>query len=179
MALLLLIAMPEQSIEMASGIESNDYKRSGDYAVFDAAQVAGSKSAKGFAFLASAAEQAGRFITVTLDSEGSDVELEKVTSATGRYSTQGAAVRHIYISHDTLEEIGGTSTQNGFDAPESLGLSVSASDEETFEESQETPEEATDEAENLLSDAGSENSVEVDSSEESAEELLDEAEAAA
>ena len=173
--------MSEQSIEMASGVESNDYKRSGDYAVFDAAQVAGSKSAKGFAFLASAAEQAGRFITVTLDSDGEDIELEKVTSATGRYSTQGAAVRHIYISHDTLEELGGSSASGGFNAPETLGLSVSPSDEESFEESQETPEEATDEAENLLAGASNENSVEVeeDSTEESAEDILDEAEAAA
>ena len=171
--------MSETSIEMASGVESNDYKRSGDYAVFDAAQVAGSKSAKGFALLASAAEQAGRFITVTLDSSGDDIELEKVTSATGRYSTQGAAVRHIYISHDTLEELGGSSSSDGFNAPETLGLSVSPSDEESFEESQETPEEATDEAENLLAGASNENSVEVEESEESAEDILDEAEAAA
>jgi len=175
--------MTETSIQMASGIESDDYKRSGDYAVYDAAQVAGSKAAKGFAFLASAAEQAGRYVEVTLDSDGDDVELEKVTSATGRYATPGAAVRHIYISHDVLEELGGEPGDEEFDAPDTLGLSVAPSDEEAFEESRETPEEATDEAEGLLAGAQDEDAVEVEedetSDEEEAEALLDEAEAAA
>lgn len=176
--------MTNESIQMASGIESDSAKTSGDYTVYDAAQVAGNKAAKGFAFLTSAASQAGRYVEVTLDSDGDDLELEKVTSATGRYATPGAAVRHIYVSHDVLAELGGEATDDGFDAPETLGLTVSPSTEEDFEESRQTPEDATEEAEGLLAGAQSDDAVEVEeaddnSDEEEAEALLAEAEEAA
>lgn len=175
--------MSETSIQMASGIESDEFKTSGDYCVYDAATVAGDQAAKGFAFLAGAAEQAGRHVEVTVSDDGDELELEKVTSRTARYATPGPAVRHIYIDHDVLAELGGEETDEGFDAPESLGISVAPSTEEAFEESREVEEEAEDEAANLLEGVGGDDDVEVeedeDDDEAAAEELLAEAEEAA
>lgn len=167
--------MSETTIEMESGDES------GDYTVYDAATVAGTQLAKGFAFLSSAAAQAGDYITVTLSEDGDEIELEKVTSATGRYSTPGAAVRHIYIDHSVLDDLGGSDGSDEYDAPESLGISITPSTEEAFEESQETPEDAEDEAASLLSGIGDEDSVEVEEPDEEAEAeaLLEEVEEAA
>lgn len=176
--------MTQESIQMASGIESDDFKRSGDYAVYDAATVAGTQLAKGFAFLATAAEQAGRYVEVTLTDDGDELELEKWTGSTGRYATpESAAVRHIYIDPEVLDELGGEETDDGYQPPESLGIEVAPSDEDAFEESQETPEDAEDDAESLLAGVGDDDSVEVeeeeDSDEEAADELLAEAEEAA
>lgn len=168
-----------ENIIMARGDES------GDYTVYDAADVAGSQAAKGFALLSSAAEQAGDFIEVTLDGDGDDVEREKTTSRTARYATEGAAVRHIYIDHDVLAELGGEAddeAENGFDAPDSLGLSVAPSTEDAFEETQEVSEEVEEEAEALLDGVGDDDAVEVEdetTDEEEAEALLEEAEEAA
>lgn len=161
--------MSETNIVMERGNES------GDYTVYDAATVAGVQAAKGFAFLTSAAKQAGDFIEVTLTEDGDDLVLEKVTSATGRYSTEGAAVRHIYIDHSVLDELGGEDGDEEYDAPESLGISVAPSTEDAFEESQEVSEDATEEAESLLAGVGDDDSVEV----EEADESDDEAEAEA
>lgn len=175
--------MSETSIQMASGIESDNPKTSGDYTVYDAATVAGDQAAKGFAFLTSAAEQAGRYVEVTISADGDDLELEKVTSATGRYATEGPAVRHIYVDHDVLAELGGEATDDGFDAPETLGISVAPSTEEAFEESREVEEEAEEEADSLLEGVGGDDDVEVEEDEgddeADAEALLAEAEEAA
>lgn len=169
--------MSETNIVMERGSES------GDYTVYDAATVAGVQAAKGFAFLTSAAEQAGDFIEVTLTEDGDDLSLEKITSATGRYSTEGAAVRHIYIDHSVLDELGGEDGDDEYDAPESLGISIAPSTEEAFEDSQETPEDAEEEAESLLAGVGDDDGVEVEeddsTDEEEAEALLAEVEEAA
>lgn len=171
-----------ETIQMRSG--KDEEKTSGDYTVFDAATVGGEQPAKGFAFLTSAASQVGRFIEVSV-SEGDDLVLEKTTSATGRYSTEGPAVRHIYLSHALLSEFGGEATDEGFDAPESLGISISPSDADSFEESKQMPEDAEAEAEGLLSGVGDSDAVEVSEDEEEddadaeAEALLAEAEDAA
>lgn len=168
---------------MSENIVMERGSESGDYSVYDAATVAGTQAAKGFAFLQSAAEKAGDFIEVELTEEGGDLQLEKVTSATGRYSTEGAAVRHIYVDHSVLNELGGEPGDDEYNAPESLGISISPSTEEAFEESQETPEDATEEAEGLLAGVGDDDAVDVEegddtTDEEEAEELLAEAEEA-
>lgn len=158
---------------------------SGDYTIFDAATVAGMQAIKGFAFLTAAAEKLGDYAAVQLSDDGDDLELEKVTSATGRYSTNGPAVRHIYIDQEVLESLGGEGERGeDFEAPETLGISISPASEEDFEESQETPEEATEEAESLL-DGMDDDAVEVqdDESDESdetdADDLLEDLDEAA
>lgn len=170
------------TFQMRSSDKNGDVKTSGEYTVYDGPTVAGHQAVKGFAFLTSAAQKAGQYIEIEL-SEGDDLQLEKTTSATGRYSTESAAVRHIYISHQTLEEFGGDGSGEEFVAPESLGISISASDEEAYEESKQTPEDAEEEADGLLSGlGGSEDEVEVEEEtdeEAEADALLGEVEDAA
>lgn len=82
------------------------------------------------------AETLGEFAAVTIQdasdtSEDATAEKKKDTSNYGVYELP-PAVTGMYVSHDALDS---EETEDGFEAPESIGLALAPSDEETFEAS--------------------------------------------
>lgn len=143
---------------MSETYQMKKVSTSGNYTVYDSTKVAGSPPVKGFALISSVAEKVGDFLELSLSEEGAtELGLEKVTSRTGRYSTEGGAVRHIYFAHDVLDSFGGSMPDGEdavYEAPEAIGISLSASTEDAFEEAQESTDNAAeDEAAALLGDS--------------------------
>jgi len=109
----------------------------------------------------SVADQLGEFAEVTVSEEADvNANLSKTTANYAVYETPSGAVTGLYISHDTLEEMGEE------EAPESVGLAFAPSTEEEWEEAEEVDE---DEVDGLL--AGSDESDEEEEVEISDEEL--------
>ena len=143
------------------------------------------------------AETLGEFASVTISDaddadESATADKNKDTSNYGVYELP-PAITGMYVSHDALES---EETDDGFEAPDSIGLALAPSDEETFEASlpdlddqsdalisgddsdeEESEPSAEEQAEALVagtSDAGSEaDSSESDDSEDSDVEIAD------
>ena len=82
------------------------------------------------------AETLGEFASVTISDaddadESATADKNKDTSNYGVYELP-PAITGMYVSHDALESEEG---DDGFEAPDSIGLSLAPSDEETFEAS--------------------------------------------
>lgn len=82
-----------------------------------------------------AAESLGQFATVEIsDSAEVEATLDKTTKSYGVFSTPGDAVNGMYVSHDVLA----TLSDEEYDPEESvdsIGLTLTPSDESSFEES--------------------------------------------
>lgn len=94
------------------------------------------------------ADELGEYATLTISSNA-DVTAtrQKTTTNYAVYETPGGAVTGLYVSREVL-------TEDDDDAPESIGIEFSESDEESFEEAiEEIQEEAEEEAEGLLADS--------------------------
>lgn len=152
-------------------IEMRQVSESGDYTVYDGPTVAGVQALKGLAVIDSAAEKLGDYMTVELSDEA-EVTLvpEKFTGATGRYATEGGAIRHAYFHPSVLEPFGfeqteGEDGEQEVTLPESIGITLSPSSEDAYEASvEEAQADAEDEAEGLVS-----GDSEADSDEETVE----------
>ena len=149
-------------------------KTTENYAVYEAAEVAGSQSLTGmYVSLAAFGEEPEAFIEVVIGDEGPvSLVKNKDTKSFGVYESESGAISGMYVSHEVL---GSEETEDGFEAPEARAISISPATEEDFEESQES-EELQEEAESLLSDTGTD-AVEAEEAEE--EETDEEAEAEA
>lgn len=159
-------------------------KTTENYAVYESAEVAGSQDLTGmYVSLAAFGENPEDFIEVVIGEDGPvSLTKGKDTKNYGTYESESGAISGMYVSHDVL---GSEETEDGFVAPDERGISLDHASEEDFEESQEAgEEELVEEADSLLSGAGSEDAVEVEEDEPSEEEqeaeaLLEEAEEAA
>lgn len=87
-----------------------------------------------------ASEQVGEFAEVTVSAEA-DVEatLDKTTQNYGVFSTEGGAVNGMYVSHDVLSEL--TDDYDSEEGVSSIGLTISPSDEDSFEQAEGVDEE--------------------------------------
>lgn len=126
-------------------------EQSGNYRVFAGPTINGLQRAKGLAVIQSAVERLGDpdFIEAEF-SEEAEVELvpDKWTGATGRYETEGPAIRHVYLDPELLSELFDWEAPNeGEDPelPESVGITIRASSEEQYEESKQEAQEAVEE----------------------------------
>lgn len=109
------------------------------------------------------ASELGTFATLTI-SDGDDATLDGVSGGgDGNYAiyeTPGGAITGLYISHDVLSDVHGNDATPD-NAPESVGLSVAPSDEDSFEEAVEEQEEVPDgEVDSLLDSDDSDDSDE-------------------
>lgn len=154
-------------------------KTTTNYAVYESAEVAGSQDLTGmYVSLATFGEGNDPlgFIEVEVAEEGPvSLAKNKDTKSFGVYESASGAISGMYVSHDVL---GSEEGEDGFEAPEERGISISPATEEDFEESQES-EELQEEASSLLSDAGDSDAVEAESTDEAEEESDEEAEAEA
>lgn len=140
-------------------------KETENYAVYESAD---GSAIVGMYVSEGAAESVGEFGAVTISDESEvTATLDKTTKNYGVYSTEGGAVSGMYVSHDLLAEVGGESTEEGFDAPESIGLTIAPSDEGDFEEAQGVDEEEED----ALVSGDSSDSDESESTDEEDEEV--------
>lgn len=139
-------------------------KETENYAVYESAD---GSSIVGMYVSDGAAEDIGEFGALTISDEAQvNATLDKTTTNYGVYSTEGGAISGMYVGHALLEQVGGESTEDGFDAPDSIGLTIAPSDEDAFEEAQGVDEE---EEEALVS--GSDESDESESEDADEEEV--------
>lgn len=116
------------------------------------------------------AETLGEFASVTISDaddadESATADKNKDTSNYGVYELP-PAITGMYVSHDALES---EETDDGFEAPDSIGLSLAPSDEETFEAS--LPD-LDDQSDALISGDDSDEEESEPSAEEQAEALV-------
>lgn len=114
------------------------------------------------------ADQLGEYAEVTVAEAGEEevsANLSKTTTNYGVYETPGGHVTGLYVTRDVLDDMAGDEEE----APESISLVFSPSDEDAFESAREAiQEEAENEAEGLI--AGDSD----DEEEEEAVEISDE-----
>ena len=147
-------------------IEIGVDKETENYAVFESAD---GDTIVGMYVSDGAAEALGEFATLTISDEAEvSATLDKTTTNYGVYSTDGGAVSGMYVGLDLLEDTFGSDEEEEFEAPESIGLTLSPSDEDSFEDAAGVDEE---EEEALVADAASD---ETDESEEEEVEISDE-----
>lgn len=127
------------------------------------------------------ADQLGEYLALTL-SEEADVmaELDGVTgSGSGNYATfetPGGAIVGFGVHNDLWSEVFDTSVERDGDdnvtnAPEAIGMTLSTSDEDAYEDAQEADEE---EVEGLIAEDGAGSEDESDESEDEVVEISDE-----
>jgi hypothetical protein len=128
------------------------------------------------------ADQLGEYASLTISDEAEvAANLSNISgSGSGNYAvfeTPGGAVTGLYISHDTWADALGTEVErddddNVVNAPESLGLEFSPSDEDSFEAATSAPDE---EVEGLLAGGDGSDEQEADDSDDEEEvEISDE-----
>lgn len=105
------------------------------------------------------AESLGEFATLTITDEAeAEASLQKTTTNYGVYETSNGAVTGLYVALDEFEDR---------EAPDTIGLKFSESNEETFEEAQEEiAEDEEEEAEALLADSDESDEEEIEISDE-------------
>lgn len=98
-----------------------------NYAVYESADE---DTIVGFYVAEGAAENIGEFgaLDVSLEGEGVTAELQKETQNYGVYAAE-PTVTGMYISHEVLG-----SDEEDADAPEEIGITITPSDEQAFEE---------------------------------------------
>lgn len=114
-------------------IEVTQDNQTENYAVYESADE---DTIVGMYVENSIAESLGEFAAVTIldaadASEDATAEKKKDTSNYGVYELP-PAVTGMYVSHDALDS---EEAEDGFEAPESIGLALEPSDEESFEAS--------------------------------------------
>lgn len=117
----------------ANTIQVTQDNQTENYAVYESADE---DSIVGMYIENGISESLGEFAAVTIQDasdteENATSEKKKDTSNYGVYELP-PAVTGMYVSHDALDS---DETEDGFEAPESIGLAIAPSDEESFEAS--------------------------------------------
>jgi len=154
----------------ANTIQVTQDNETENYAVYESAD---GDTIVGMYVEASIAETLGEFAAVTIQdasdtSEDATAEKKKDTSNYGVYELP-PAVTGMYVAHDALDS---EETEDGFEAPESIGLALAPSDEETFEASLPDLDDQTDALVSGESDDSDEEEDEEPTAEEQAEALV-------
>lgn len=135
-----------------------------NYAVYESADE---DTVVGFYVAEGAAEDIGEFgaLDVSLEGEGVAAELQKETANYGVYAAE-PTVTGMYLSHELLGSDGDEA-----DAPDEIGITITPSDEQAFEEA--IPADTDEEQEAaLVSDADNESDEEETTPEEQEQELV-------
>ena len=157
-------------------------EESGDYRVFATATVGGEQPVKGLALHTDIVSRlpSAEYVEVELTSEGAvSLSPDKATSATVRFATSdGPAVRHVYVSPSFLEGFGSFSfdgTDTDLRSVPSLAIDgISASSEEDYESDKEERGSAEEAADALFGDSDETEESEAETEESEDVEISDE-----
>jgi hypothetical protein len=155
-------------------VEVAQTKTTTNYGVYDSPDGDEKQAIVGTYISDGITEKLGENVTITLGSEdGVSATLDRVTSGYSVLSTEADAIESMYVAHATLDDMfDDYDSEEGVD---SIGVSLSESDEDAFEEALEAVtvnEEATEnEAEALISGSDGEDESEEEEIEISDEEL--------
>ena len=164
--------------ETQETVEVAQSKTTANYGVYDSPNGDEHQSIVGMYITEAITDRLGEYASVGIDTEGGSVPvtLDRVTSGYGVFSTEADAIESMYVSHELLAEL--FDDYDSEESVESIGVSLSPSDEEAFEAALEAvtvnEDETEQEAEALLAD-GSDDSDEEEqtSTEEEAEDLVE------
>lgn len=142
-----------------NAIEVAQSKTTTNYGVYDAPDGDEKQAIVGMYISSGITDDLGEHVTVALDTDGDGVPatLDRTTSGYGVFSTEADAIESMYVSHQFLTDLV-EGDYDSDDSIESVGVTLSPSDEESFEEALDAvtvdEDETEQEAEALLAGSG-------------------------